>query len=172
MRALFGSPSQALALLLCATLTLAPSGAAMGGEQKCSSAKTADELIECDHCYQLKALLNTDSKVDMDISVYDLAHGVLIDLSARDDAGMEFVHKVVAELWGMEAAETASTRVANYCEFCEGRSKSLQSLDRDRAFTDDGAIVILTSDVDELVQWSRQDAQWVRGVLQRATSSH
>jgi len=172
MRALFGSLSHSIVWSLGVVLLLVVAAPAWGGDQKCSSSKAADALIECDHCHELKALLREGAEVEVAISVYELSRGVLIDISAADDAGMEFVRRAVAELWGMEAADAGSARVANYCELCQGRNKKLQALERDRAFTDHGAIVVLTSDDRELAGWSRQDAQSLQSLLQRAISSH
>lgn len=160
-------------ILLAAWLfSLALVAPAFAGSEKCASSQAADALVDCDHCHNLKSLIQDGAELDVVVSIYELSRGVLIDISATSDEGLEYVHRAVAQLWGMETVEEGSARVADYCSLCLTRGKKLQGLERDRAFTDDGAIIILTSDDSELVGWSRQDAKSLQRLLQRANSSH
>jgi glutaredoxin len=149
---------------------LLPAAAFAGGTQ-CSSSEAAESLVSCDHCQQLKELLGRASEVSVELTVHDLDRGVIIDLSADDEAGLEFVRSAVTALWGV-GGEGGVARVTNSCSYCEERSRQLQAVERDHAITDRGAYVILTSDDDALVQWSRKDAQTLRNLIERSASSH
>jgi len=155
----------AVVLILCL-----PSAALAGGEQ-CSSSEAAESLVSCDHCQEWKELLGQASGITIELSVHDLARGVIIDFTAEDEQSLAFVRTAVETLWGLTDQSDAA-RVTNSCSYCDQRSRKLQSVDRDHAITDRGAFVILTSNDDALVEWSRQDAQSLQDLIERSASSH
>jgi hypothetical protein len=156
---------------IAALVTVLLPAAALAGGTQCSSSEAAESLVSCDHCQQWKELLGQASAVSVELTVHDLDRGVIIDLSAHDAAGLAFVRSAVTELWGI-GSEGGVARVTNSCSFCEERSRQLQAVGRDHAITDRGAFVILTSDDDALVEWSRKDARTLRTLIERSASSH
>jgi hypothetical protein len=144
---------------------------AWAGEEPCSSTKAAEDLLGCDHCYQLKSILGEIRGAELTIEVYDLDRGVLIDLEGTNEAGIEFVRAVVAEMWGLGTV-SGVTSTASYCDVCSYRSRKLQTVERDLASKDMGSIVVMTSLDDDLVQWLREDARTQKHLVDRATASN
>lgn len=153
-----------------ALILLTPALASAGGTQ-CSSSEAAESLVSCDHCQEWKELLGRASDISVTVNVHELSRGVIIDFAAGDEQSAEFIRSAVATLWGM-SDETGGARVTDSCSYCDQRSRKLQSVERDHAITERGAFVILTSDDDTLVEWSRQDAQSLQSLIERSASSH
>lgn len=150
-------------------VTLVPQSAA--DQSQCPSSKAASELVSCRHCQVLKELMRGAEGSVIHFDVFDLQHGVVIQLAGGSEAAVTLIKDVVDEIWAIHAdAETVS--VQHFCPDCAKRNTRLVKAQRDRAFTDTGAVVVLTSDDQAVVEWLRRDALQYQSWLETADASH
>lgn len=162
---------------LCSTLLLGVFAAqGIAGDppvdpEACSSTATAQSLVSCDHCHDLKEALGEVEGRKLRIDVYDLSQGVLIQLVGLQPEDTTVLGRVAGQIWGLND-EGGSAEAADFCDVCLLRSRKLQRCDRDRALTADGAIVVLTSPDRDIVAWLREDARTQQRLLHRAVASN
>lgn len=132
----------------------------------CATSQAADALLRCAHCKALKQLLTQAAIADVAIEVHDLQHGVVVEVEGKSPEGVALVHQLVDEMWtrGKHCETEISTA-------CHERYEALGHVGIDRAKTDDGVILVLSSENEELVQWVREDARMTRSFVLSAAST-
>ena len=133
---------------------------------ECSTSQAADALMRCAHCKAMKKLLTQASIADVAIEVHDLQHGVVVELESKTPEGVALVHQLVDERW--TTSKHCETEISTACS---ERFEALDKVGIDRAKTDDGVILVLSSEHEELVQWVREDARMTRNFVMHAASS-
>jgi hypothetical protein len=154
--------------------------AAMAGDTQCSSSKAASELVSCGHCQVFKELMHGAEGSDIDLEMFELQHGVVVQLEGSSEAAVAMIQDLVDAIWAIDTEQNALQQTSSmepspeseYCPDCTKRIQKLKHAGRDRALTDTGAVVVLTSDDRKLVDWLRKDTQQFQGWLQTADSSH
>lgn len=155
-------------LLLGACLALP---AELRADETCSTTKAANDLISCDHCHDLKQLLSEIGGTKLRIEVYDLAQGVLVQLVDARSGDQAAVARLTGEIWAL-SNEPGTATTTSYCDLCALRSRKLQRVERDRALTPEGAIVVLTGPDAATIAWLREDARIQQRLLERAVASN
>jgi hypothetical protein len=150
-------------LLTSLALVVLGSSPARGAGQ-CPSTKAASELSFCSHCQVLKELVRGSKDADIHMDVFDLQHGVVVQLTGANEEAIDLIHRVVDDIWLIPGdAEVAST--THVCADCSARIAKLETAERDRALTDVGAVVVLKSADPALVKWLQQDSRQYQGWL-------
>jgi len=137
------------------------------GGQICSSTRAANDLLSCQHCQTLKDLVTTANDGTIAVSVHAMHTGVLIEFKGKTSEDVASIQRLVDRLW--EVGAEAAT-VSKYCKSCEVRHEKLMAALRDRALTETGAIVVVTTDDKEVLGWLLADAQ-SQGKLVSAAST-
>jgi len=152
-----------LLLTFAASASLAPTARAQG---TCASSQAANSLLSCEHCKAVKQLLTDASIGDVSFEVHEMSRGVLVEVEGTTPAGVELVHSLVDEMWS--PASHCETKIS---DACRERYEHIGKAGVDRALTEKGVILVLSSEDTELVTWLREDAQMTRNfVLTAATA--
>jgi len=156
-------------LLTVALLTCAAAPPVLAGEgQSCPSTRAANDLLSCHHCQALKDLVTSANQGSIQLAVHKMHSGVLVQFRGKSAADVEAVHRLVDRLW--ETAEATPGQEIRFCKACQGRHDKLAAAMRDRALTEDGAIVVVSAEDPELLAWLHEDAQ-AQGALARAATT-
>lgn len=156
-------------LLTLAVLTLVTATPVRAGESReCPTSKAANDLLSCHHCQALKDLVTSANQGSIKLVVHEMQTGVLVRFHGKTPGDVEAIHRLVDRLWG--AMEATAEQQVRYCKACQRRDEKLAAAIRDRALTDDGAIVVVSADDPEVLAWLRDDAQ-SQGALVRAASN-
>ncbi len=152
------------AVILVAVTTTSPVAASWG---QCSATKAANELADCHDCHLFKDLLTTAKSQDLQLEVFELEKGVLVQLTGHNEKAVGLIHETVDSLWETKVAAEDESR----CDGCASRHEKLAMAVRDRALTPTGAIVVLTSEDEQVVNWLRDDARKQRSFVQSVASA-
>lgn len=143
---------------------LASAAPARADGTACPLTKATKELAGCSCCQQYKALLDRAEGTEVSLEVFEMQHGLVVRLRGTDAEAVDAIHAVVDALWSIGAADADG-----FCPDCTVRHDMLQQAGRDRALTEDGAIVVLSSDDPQTLQWLRKDANQARELVQSAS---
>jgi hypothetical protein len=132
----------------------------------CTTSQAADALLRCAHCKAMKKLLTEAAIADVAIEVHDLEHGVVVELEGKSPDGVALVHQLVDEMW--TSGKHCETEISTACH---ERFEALGHVGIDRAVTEKGVILVLSSEDDELVRWVREDARVTRSFVLSAAST-
>lgn len=135
-----------------------------GTGTECPLTKATKQLAGCACCQKFKSLLDSAEGTQVSLEVFEMQHGLVVRLRGSDPEAVTAIQKVVDALWSIGEADAAGL-----CPDCSVRHDKLMHAGRDRAFTDDGAIVVLSSDDPETLQWLRKDANQARDLVQSAS---
>lgn len=144
--------------------TLAATPASSGDD--CASARAANSLLGCEHCQTMKKLFGDDAVARLRIEVHDFDRGVLVEVHAGRPSDMAYVSSFVDELW---VRSDHSDR--NLSQSCESRYSNLDRVRVEKASTEDGVFLILSSDDEETVRWLQDDAKSTKSYVLAAAKN-
>jgi hypothetical protein len=153
------TPALGLVILIIAG-GLGPVASASAGGKECLSSKLTNQLLDCEHCQNVKKLLGHAAIGAVSMEVHDLEHGAVVQIEAATPAAVPLVHQIVEQIWN--ASGHCDTKLSGVCQ---ERFHALGKIMVDRALTSHGAIVVLRSDDPEQVAWLRQDALNTRSIV-------
>jgi hypothetical protein len=132
----------------------------------CEASRAANALLGCDHCQSMKKLLGDDAVSRMSLELHDFDRGVLVEVHAGDTADRAYVAEFVEEMW--VRSDYGSRRLSTRCE---NRYRQLDLVRVEKAPTEDGVFLILSSDDTSVVEWLQDDAKSTKDYVLAASTN-